>query len=343
MRAAVLVCPDSSNGEDGRVTASNSTREVALVTGGSSGIGRASAVALAQAGWNLVLVARSPVSLAEAAAECTAAGAQVEVVPTDVGEQADVDAAFAAATDRFGRVSAVVNAAAALSYGRFEDVPAEVFDRVMVTNLLGTANVARASFAHFRQHGGGHLVLIGSLLGKIAVPYMSSYVTSKWAVHGLARTLHIEARQIPGVSVSMVSPGSVNTPAYSQAGSYAGFEGRPPPPVDPVEKMARAVLRCLEKPTRERSVGLANHLVVLGFRMLPAVYDALVTPLMKVGGLSRRAVPANSGNVLEPLPAGDAQHGVWGFLGRRTDSSSGPARPPGTATGTTSGDPTGKA
>lgn len=296
---------------------------MALVTGGSSGIGRCTAKALAQDGWDVVLVARSLVSLTAAEQECRSAGAEVLVVTADVGDQDAVDAAFAAAIERFGRLDAVVNAAAALAYGRFEDVPAEVFNRAITTNLLGTANVARAALRQFRGQQSGHLVLIGSLLGKIAVPYMSSYVTSKWGVHGLVRILQIEARQTPGVSVSLVSPGSVNTPAYSQAGSYAGFEGRPPPPIDPPEKVARAVLRALQKPSRDRSVGLANHLAVLGFRLLPAVYDVLVTPLMRLSGLSRRPLPATSGNVLEPQPEGDAQHGVWAFLGNRTDGRPG--------------------
>ena len=307
------------NGQDGCVTVENRTRAVALITGGSSGIGRCTAVELAQIGWDVVLVARSPISLAEAERECVSAGAQVLVVTADVGDQDAVDAVFAAAIDRFGRLDAVVNAAAALAYGRFEDVPAEVFNRAITTNLLGTANVARAALRQFRSQQSGHLVLIGSLLGKIAVPYMSSYVTGKWGVHGLVRSLQIEARQTPGVSISLVSPGSVNTPAYSQAGTYAGFEGRPPPPVDPPEKVARAVLRALGEPSRDRSVGLANHMVVLGFRLLPAVYDTLVTPLMRLGGLSRRRLPGTSGNVLHPEPAGDAQHGVWAFLGYRTD------------------------
>lgn len=306
----------------------NSTRAVALVTGGSSGIGRCTAKALAQDGWDVVLVARSPVSLAEAEQECVAAGAQVLVVTADVGDQDEVDAAFAAAVERFGRIDAVVNAAAALAYGRFEDVPAEVFDRAITTNLLGTANVARAALRRFREQQSGHLILIGSLLGKIAVPYMSSYVTGKWGVHGLVRILQIEARQTPGVSVSLISPGSVNTPAYSQAGTYAGFEGRPPPPVDPPEKVARAVLRALQKPSRDRSVGLANHLVVLGFRVLPAVFDVIVTPLMRLTGLSRRATPPTSGNVLHPQPEGDGQHGVWAFAGNRTDGTKPPRDKP---------------
>ncbi len=291
---------------------------VAVVTGASSGIGRATALELAGRGYDLVLLARATESLLAVEADCHDRGVQALVVTADVGSQAEVDAAFHAAIDRFGAVHAVINSAAAVGYGRFEDVPVEVFDRVVVTNLLGTANVARTALRHFRRQNGGHLVLMGSLLGKIAVPFMSPYVSSKWGVHGLARILQIEARQTPGIEVSVVSPGSVNTPAYLQAANYAGWEGRPPPPIDQPEKVARAVVKCLDKPRRDSGVGIANPIVVLGFRLLPRVFDALVSPLMRLGGLSRRALMPHSGNVFGPRPAEDVTHGPWDRLGRRS-------------------------
>ena len=300
-------------------------QRVVIVTGASSGIGRATARALARDDWTVVLAARSAQSLARVERQCRADGAEALTVVTDVGNAEQVRVLFDAAILRFGRVDAVVNAVAAVAYGHFSDVPAEIFDRAITTNLLGTANVARAALAHFRESGGGHLVVIGSLLGKIAVPFMSSYVTGKWGVHGLARILQIEARQIPGVHVSLISPGSVNTPAYSQAANYVGREGRPPPPVDSPEKVARAIVRTMASPTRERSVGIANPLVVLGFRALPAVFDALVSPLMSIGGLSRDRVPPNPGNVLDPLPDGDAEFGKWGRQWLRPAAAAGAA------------------
>ena len=293
-------------------------RRVVLVTGASSGIGRATARAFAAPGACLVLAARSPVSLAAAESECVDEGAETLVVSTDVSDAAGVDALFEAAVARFGRVDVVVQAAAVVAYGQLADVPAEVFDRVIATNVTGTANVSRTALRHFRsQDGGGHLVLVGSLLGKIAVPFLGPYVTSKWAVHGLARVLQLEARTMPGVQVSLVSPGSVNTPAYTQAANYAGWEARPPPPIDPPEKVARAIVRAVERPRRDASVGLANHVAVLGFRGMPALYDVLVTPLMRVGGLSRRRLAPHPGTVMAPRPEGDAEHGPWGRLGVR--------------------------
>jgi NAD(P)-dependent dehydrogenase (short-subunit alcohol dehydrogenase family) len=285
---------------------------VVLIVGGSSGIGRATALILARRGDRLVLAARSPESLAVAEAECRAAGAEVLAVTADVTDPASIDLLFAAAAERFGRVDAVVNTAAVVAYGRFDELPAPVFDQVIATDLVGTATVARAALRTFKVQGGGRLILIGSLLGKIATPYLGAYQTAKWGVHGLARTLQIEARRLPGVSVGLVSPGGVDTPVYYQAASYAGRDGRPPPPVDPPEKVARAVVRSLDRTRRERSVGVANPVVVTGFRFLPAVYDRIVTPLMEVGGLSRTEVPPNDGNVFAPNPPGDAVHGRWG-------------------------------
>lgn len=283
-----------------------------LITGASSGIGRATALQLADEGLDVVLLARSREALEAVQAECEERGARALVTVADVQDVAALDAAFEAARGRFGTIDGVVHSAAVLAYGRFEDVPAEVFNTCVETTLTGTANVARCALREFSAAGGGSLVVVGSLLGKISTPYMSSYIAPKWGVHGLVRTLQIEARSTPGIDISLVSPGGVDTPVYLQAGTYLRRHGRPPPPVDPPEKVARATVQALRRPRRETSVGLANHVTVAGFRLMPPVFDRLVTPLMRVGGLSGGRVDNSPGNVLAPLPAGESVHGRWG-------------------------------
>ena len=285
---------------------------VVVITGASSGIGRATAIACAGRGDRLVLAARAPESQLAAEADCRARGAEALIVPTDVADPDAVEKLLTAAAEHFGRVDAVVHSVTVIAYGRFTDVPAPVFDQIIAVTLTGAANVARTALRTFQAQGGGNLVVVGSLLGKIAVPYLSPYVTAKWGLHGLVRTLQVEARETPGIGISLVSPGGVDTPVYSQAATYLNRDGRPPPPVDPPEKVARAVLRALDRSRRETSVGVANPVIILGFRILPAVYDRLVAPLMRAGALSKEHVPPNDGNVFDPQPAGDAVHGRWG-------------------------------
>jgi len=297
------------------MTASRDPRVVVLV-GASSGIGRATAHRLARRGDAVVLASRSREVLEVVAQECADLAPPgwpgAHVVPTDVVDRHAVEELLRSAVDRFGRVDAVMVSAAVVAYGRFTDVPADVFDRAQTVNLFGTANVARAALELFGEGRGGHLVVVGSLLGRITTPWMSSYVTGKWGIHGLTRTLQQEMRRVPGVHVSLVAPGSVDTPVYAQAGSYAGRVGRPPPPVVRPEAVARAVVRVLDHPRPMVSVGVGNPVMALAFRMVPRLYDALVTPLMSVIGLSRDKVAPHSGNVWHPTPDGEAVHGRWG-------------------------------
>jgi short-subunit dehydrogenase len=296
------------------VTAPEQPRTV-LITGASSGIGRATAHLLAAEGANLVLASRSDTALEQTRQECVSRGAgDVLVVPTDVGDRKAVESLFDRAVAAHGRVDAVVHSAAVVAYGTFTEIPAEVFDHSLQTNVTGAANVARSALQHFTrasEASGGSLIVVGSVLGKIATPYMSPYITSKWALHGLVRTLQIEARETPGVHVSLISPGGVNTPIYAQAGSYTGHPGHPPPPVTSPERVAREVVRALDRPQRDRDVGIANGAMVAGFRILPAVFDTAVAPLMRLLGQGRDAVEPHPGNVFEPVAEREAVRGRW--------------------------------
>ncbi|GIM90972.1 short-chain dehydrogenase [Paractinoplanes toevensis] len=270
-----------------------------VVTGASSGIGRASALAFAARGDRLVLAARGAADLAAVAAAC---GNDPVTVTADVTRRDDVEAVAAAALQRYGRIDVWVDSAAVMAYGKFEDVPAEVFDRVVTTDLLGPANVARVALRRFRAQDGGTLILVSSLLARITVPYVSAYTTAKWGARALTRTLRQETRDAPDIHVCMVAPGSVDTPIYASAANYAGFVGRPPPPVDSPERVAARIVRLADHPRAEVSVGLANRVIELGYTLLPPVYNALVTPLMRNGGLSRRRAEPGEGNVFRSEP-----------------------------------------
>ncbi|RLP94435.1 SDR family NAD(P)-dependent oxidoreductase [Micromonospora sp. CV4] len=277
---------------------------VVVIAGATSGIGRATARAFAERGDR---AARATQTLAEVRAECP--DVDVLTVPTDVTEPGALEALAGAATHRFGRIDVWVHTAAVMAYGRFDELPERVFDQVVRTDLLAAAGSARVALRHFRATGAGTLILTGSVLGHITAPYMSAYVASKWGLQGLVRTLQQELRDSPRIRLCLVNPGSVDTPVYQQAANYLGRVGRPPPPVTSPQRVARAIVDCVDRPRREVSVGRLNVVLRAGFTMLPGVYDVLVGPLMRLAGLSGRPVDAHDGTVFAPNPLGEAVRG----------------------------------
>lgn len=288
--------------------------QVVLITGGSSGIGEATALWAAGRGDHLVLLARGEPALSRVTVACKEAGAaSVRTIPADVGDDAAVAAAVTSVVDEHGRLDTVISSAGVVAYGRLEDVPAEVFDRVLTTNLHGSVNLARHVVPVLRRQGRGSLVLIGSVIGHVAVPDMSAYVLSKWGVRALARQLQVENRDVPDVQISYVAPGGVDTPIYLQAASYVGVVGRPPMPVASPERVARRVLAVADGTARDGQATLSNHVIRFGFTALPAVYDVLVAPLFTVAAQDQTTqVPPNPGNVLEPHDDRNALRGGQG-------------------------------
>lgn len=282
---------------------------VVLITGASSGIGRATAERAAVEGAHVVLLARDEASLRLVADACDGAASTL-VLPTDVGDDRAVRRAVAAALERHGRLDVVVSNAGVVAYGRTESVPPEVFDGVLRTNLLGTVNLVRHVLPVLREQGGGDLVLVGSVIGHLAVPQMSAYTVSKWGVRALARQLRVENRDVAGLRVHYVAPGGVDTPIYQQAATSSGHLGSPPPPVSTPEKVARQLLARVGNPHVRSQLSWANEPIRFGAAYLPVVYDALVGPLFGVLATDRdHLVPPGPGNVLESKPAGNALRG----------------------------------
>lgn len=286
---------------------------VVLITGASSGIGRATAHRLAGRGDHLVLVARSEQPLRDTALECEAAGAgSTLVITADVAVQKDVDEAVSTTLARHGRLDAVVQSAGVVGYGDFLDIPAPVFDAVLATNVIGSANVSRSALRVMHDQGHGSLVLLSSVIGYIAVPRMSPYVISKWAVRALARELQLENRDRAHIHISCISPGSVDTPIYLQGATYAGAVGRPPPPVISPERVASSIESTLNRPRHTVHVGPVNRIMQLGFSLTPKLYDVLIGPLAGVATLEASPTEPTTGNVLEPQPTLDRLHGEQG-------------------------------
>ncbi|WP_170981569.1 SDR family NAD(P)-dependent oxidoreductase [Nocardioides dongxiaopingii] len=253
---------------------------VVVVTGASSGIGRATALLSAEAGDHVVLVARRADVLEEVAEECRTRGAaSATPLVADVSDDEAVEQVVADTLARHGRIDAVLHCAGVVTYGRTEDTSAEDFAQVVGTNLLGSASVARHVVPVLRRQERGDLVLVGSLLGLVAVPEMTPYVVSKWGVRALARQLKIENGDLPDVRISHVTPGSVDTPIYDSALDAAGGVNTAPPPTISPERAARVVLRQIGSRRFEVQTAYLNYGLVAAFRLAPGLYDRMVGPV----------------------------------------------------------------
>lgn len=276
--------------------------EVVVVTGASSGIGKETALRYAGRHACLALASRSAESLQPVAEACLAAGAaDVMVQATDISDAAQVQSLFDNAIARFGRVDIATQCAAITAFGRFEDLPVDVFDGIVRTNVLGAANVARSALVHFQETGSGHLVLVGSLLGVTAVPYQSAYVVSKFAQRGLVRLLRQENRQFPGIRVHGVYPGPVDTPVYSTAGNYFGRAPRVPPTAVSPGTIVGAIIRATDrKRSSERQIGWMNRPAIFVYHLVPSLFDAVIAPFLRAVAFTSGPIESTPGNVFDP-------------------------------------------
>jgi len=292
---------------------------VIVVTGASSGIGRATAVELARRGAKLVLVARREDVLAEVARECGGEG--VLVAPADVSDAAAVERVAERAVAEFGRIDGWVNNAAVTMFGRLVDVPLDDVRRLLDVNIMGQVHGARAALPRMIAQGSGVLVNVSSILGVIAQPYGSAYTMSKFAVRGLTFSLRQELRLtgVKGVHVTTVLPAAIDTPVYASAANHSGRRISPPPPVYRPERVAATIVAQLRRPRREVvSGGLLGRLFVLQHKLAPGTTEYLLGRDVDLSMTrSDPPVPATSGILYEPAPGPTPVHGGW--HGRRRE------------------------
>ena len=233
--------------------------------------------------------------------ECRARGAaEVQVETVDVGDDPAVARLVVPSLRAHGRLDAVVQSAGVAAYGRVEDVPVEVFDGVLRTNLLGSANLARHVVPVLRKQEQGHLVLIGSVIGDIATPYMAAYAVSKWGSGPSAGTWPWRTATCLASTCRWCRPAVWTRPSTTAPPTTSAYPAAHPRR-DDTRTGRRAVLRVLDHPRDRRQVGLANNLMRTGFTLLPAVYDALVGRLLAVAALDRTTeIPTGPGSVLAP-------------------------------------------
>jgi NAD(P)-dependent dehydrogenase (short-subunit alcohol dehydrogenase family) len=274
---------------------------VAVVTGGTAGVGRAVVRELAGAGYDVAVLARGEAGLRGAVADVQAAGQRGLAVPTDVADDEAVDRAAEQVESELGEIYAWVNVAFSGSLAFFWDTSADEYRRMTEVTYFGQVHGTRAALRRMRPRDRGVIVNVGSAMAYRSIPLQSAYCGAKHAVKGFTESVITElAHEKSHVKVCMVQLPGLNTPQFSWNLNKMPKHPQPVPPIFQPELPARAVRFLVEHPRRNMWVGVSTAYTILGERLAPKFLDLY---LGRTGVTSQQTgddLPRRGSNVFDP-------------------------------------------
>jgi short-subunit dehydrogenase len=294
------------------VTTRTVSRGVVVVSGASLGVGRATARAFAERGYDVALLARAAQSLAAAAADVDERGdGRVLAVATDVADASQVDRAAEQVERELGPIDVWVNVAMTSVFAPVKDYVAEEVRRTTDVTYHGYVYGMLAALRHMLPRDRGVVVNVGSALSYRSIPLQAAYCGAKHAMVGFSDSLRCELiHDRSHVKLSVVHLPAMNTPQFDQVRSKLDHGPQPVPPIYQPEVAARAIVRAAEHPRREYWVGAPTVAAIIGSRLIPGLLDHY---LGRTGFASQQtSEPADTerpDNLWEPVPGDLGAHG----------------------------------
>jgi len=298
-----------------------STSRIAVVTGGSAGLGRAVVRELADRGWDVAILARGEDGLAGATLDVTDRGRRALPIPTDVADREQVEAAADRVEREWGPIDLWVNDAMVGVFGEFLETRPEDFERATQVNYFGFVNGTRAALSRMVPRDRGHVIQVGSALAHRGIPLQASYCGAKHAVQGFTESVTSELIHAgSAVRISTVDMPALNTIQFNWVRSRLPHHPQPVPPIFEPEVGARAIADVAERPRRRTWLGEPTVMTVLGNRFVANFLDGYLAK----SGYSGQQAPDKSepmlpDNLYEPV-AGD--HGARGIFSDRARTTS---------------------
>ncbi len=265
-----------------------------VITGATSGIGRATALAFADAGAKVVVAGRREERLRELVSELENKGHEALAVKTDVADQIQVERLIAKAIERFGKIDTLINNAGVGIAASFAEQSLEEFKQVMEVNFWGAVYACKAIVPHMRKNKNGLIINISSIFGKRGIPYETAYSASKFALAGFSEALRAEL-MTENIHVSTIYPGAVQTEIFETANNQTGLSLAASLPKFPAKEMARVIVQNARFPQAE--VVMAGDAITLNFfnKLAPGLVDlALGWSVPFVEGARRAAHKSNN-------------------------------------------------
>jgi NAD(P)-dependent dehydrogenase (short-subunit alcohol dehydrogenase family) len=281
-----------------------------VVTGASSGLGRAIARLAGERGAKVVVTARNAEALDACVVEIERAGSEALAVPGDVADRDQVDRVVGAAVERFGRIDTYVANAIVTVYAEAERLEPEELRRVWEVNFFGVVYGYWAALPHLRESNGTFLH-VSSALAYRGIPLQAAYCSTKAGLRAFLESARVEEQKAgSGVAISLVLPGAINTPQFDRDRQKIGYQPQPVPPIYQPEPFAEATLRCAEHPIRELPISWGAQKLLWGQKLSPRVGDWV---LRRTGWKSQHTgepKPIDApDNLFDTLPGDPGAHG----------------------------------
>lgn len=299
---------------------SNANNMVVVITGASAGVGRATARAYGKAGARVGLLARGEDGLAAARREVEQAGGDALVVPTDVADQKEVEAAADAVEEAFGPIDIWVNNAMVSVFGPVTEMTSEEYRRVTAVTYLGVVHGTLTALDRMLPRDNGVIVQVGSALAYRGIPLQSAYCGAKHAIQGFTESVRSELlHENRDVELTMVQMPALNTPQFDWSRNHTDHRPQPMPPIYQPEVAAGAIRWAAAHDRSELWVGWPTIKAIVGNRLAPRLLDGYLARSGYESQLTDEADPDRQDNLYDPV-TGD--HGAQGrFGGRARDSS----------------------
>lgn len=304
--------------------ASRQRYQVAVITGASGGVGRATARLLADRGIKIALLARGEAGLHGAAEDVRALGGEALPVETDVADYAQVEAAASRITDELGPIDLWINNAFSSVFSPFMQIRPDEFRRVTEVTYLGYVHGTRVALERMLPRDRGTIVQVGSALAYRSIPLQSAYCGAKHAIVGFTESLRTELlHDKSNVRLTAVHLPALNTPQFDWLVSRLRRHARPVPPIYQPEVAAQAIVAAADRPNRrEYWVGASTVATILANRVMPGLLDRY---LGRTGYQSQQTDepidPGQGGNLWKPVDRRE-DHGAHGRFDDRAHDRS---------------------
>lgn len=276
---------------------------VAVVCGATAGVGRATAHALARAGYRVVLIARGAQGLDDTQAELESGGTRVLAIALDVADAEAMDRAAERIEAELGPIEIWVNSAMATVFGPVQKTSAAEYKRVTEVTYLGVVHGTLAALRHMQPRNRGTIVQVGSALSYRAIPLQSAYCAAKFAIRGFTDSLRCELiHDKSRVRLTMVQLPAHNTPQFDWSRNKMPRRPQPVPPIHTPAVAAQAILRAAREAPRELWVGRASFQAIIGTLLMPGLLDRMMARQAWDGQMTEE--PTHAGqpdNLFQPV------------------------------------------